>query len=202
MIRTYLTFEDFIKSRSYGGNWPQLIEDGVPFMQGNKNFLEFIFTETGSVFKNSSPVKQEMSNDLFCTLICPRFKDMFIGYIDGEVDDEIKEEVFKDFRRKFLYTLNSSYDKYNKLISIYTAEKDHLMDDIKAVSESKFNDTPQEIQGGNYNWSSDDHLTNISRNETSAQVASKIARISEIDRLLKDYFDEWCKEFKGVFIYG
>lgn len=200
MIRHYLTLEDFIKSRSYNGEWPQLLEDGVAFMQGPKNFLEYIFTESSSVFPNKAPVKQDISNNLFCNLICPAYKETYIGYVDCELTDEAKEAAFKKFRRNFLYVLNNSYEVYSKLIGIYESEKDKLMDDIKSETESKYNDTPQNVQGI-YDWDTDDHLTSVTRNTSSTQIASKIARIAEIDRLLKDYYDEWAKQFGGLFIY-
>lgn len=134
----------------------------------------------------TSPVNTEIANKLFCIYLAPAFKRVYIG--SSKTEDEA-EDAYKEFTRKFLYILNTSYDKYKKMLEIYESEKNNLMKGVSVTSESKFNDTPQDVQGI-YDWSTDDHLTNVTKSTTTADSATVIARIDEIDRLLKDYYEK------------
>lgn len=99
---------------------------------------------------------------------------------------------------KFLAIFNRTQSKYIKLITLYEAEANNLMQDIKTLSINRYNDTPQ--NGGDY--SDDSHTSTINKHETSTPLVTKMARLEEIRRYWRDIYEEWAKEFRGIFIEG
>ena len=99
---------------------------------------------------------------------------------------------------KFLSIINRTQSKYIKLISLYEAEANNLMQDIKTLSINRYNDTPQ--NSGDY--SDDLHTSTINKHETSTPLVTKMARLEEIHRYWRDIYEEWAKEFRGIFIEG
>lgn len=99
---------------------------------------------------------------------------------------------------KFLAIFNRTQSKYIKLITLYEAEANNLMQDIKTLSINRYNDTPQ--NSGDY--SDDSHTSTINKHETSTPLVTKMARLEEIRRYWRDIYEEWAKEFRGIFIEG
>lgn len=200
MIRQYFTLEDFVKH--FANEWPMELDLGLEYhYPQDETYLSFLYSLLYTIAPTAQGnFKSEQANTLFCKYIAPKFKELAIDYADCEITDDMKDVMGKNFIRKFNVILNSSFLKYAKLIEAYEAEKDHLLDDVKSASETKFNDTPQNVQG-NFSFDTDEHLTNVSRTESSNQVATKMARINELDALLKDYYSAWSNEFGGLFMY-
>lgn len=96
---------------------------------------------------------------------------------------------------KFIGVLRRTYNKYTKLISLYDAEKDNLMNNISSTNVARFNDTPQ--NGGDY--SSDTYTTNITKQEQSTEGATKITRLEEIRQGYDDLYVAWANEFNKLF---
>lgn len=99
---------------------------------------------------------------------------------------------------KFLSIFNRTQNKYIKLIGLYEAEANNLMQDIKTLSINRYNDTPQNAG----DFSDDLHTSTINKHETSTPLVTKMARLEEIHRYWKDIYEEWAKEFRGIFIEG
>lgn len=198
--RTYYTLEDMILDLFTG--WDVRLDLGQPFSFNADTFFLTVIKDlyAPTVITTDTVIGGDVANTLFCKYIAPRNKQMFVTYIDGAVtDDEIKAG-YKDFIRKYIFILNSTYDRYSKLIELYAAEKNNLMADVKSYSESKFNDTPQNVQG-TFSFDTDDHLTNVTRNEVSNEIATKMARINEIDELMKNVYLDWANQFNKLFLY-
>lgn len=87
------------------------------------------------------------------------------------------------------------------MIDIYNDNLDLLMSDPSSSTEMKFNDTPQNTQGV-YDWSDDNHLTNVTKTTTTTPVGTKMERINEIQESFRDLYSDWAREFGGLFIYG
>lgn len=198
MKRVYYTLEDLVKFKF--DEWPEELDIGeLPEVVENENFLvSLIDSYHPDILTEGSVVKNNKSNILFCRYIAPRFKDMYVNYTDSDLEEDY---LYKYFIRYFVLKLNFTFLKYAKLIDIYDGVKDALMEDIKRSNEVKFNDTPQNVQGSSYDWSDDDHLTNVTRTEIIDPVTTKIARLAEVESIIKDYYTQWANEFKEIFIY-
>lgn len=123
------------------------------------------------------------------------YGDEYILYIDIEapaweyiqkptiaeilITPEYKKQVVK-FMNKIRAWLDDSRYKYEKLISIYDSASDALMDDVKTESSIQFNDTPQTTDDG---LDGDNYATTYTKNKSSSQVATKMARLEEIRNL-------------------
>lgn len=142
-------------------------------------------------------------NTLFCTYIYPKYKQMVITYVDKEDDDTMpteaeKEIVYRRWCRNLLNRMRIHYDEYKLLIDTLANEKTHLMDAVK--SQTKYNDTPQTVTAAGVVSYDDTYNTNVSTNYSDG--ATKIARIAEIEALLKDYYTLWRDEVcGGLFMY-
>lgn len=117
--------------------------------------------------------------------------------LQNKTYDTFDKEWHKWFG-KFLAIFNRTQSKYIKLITLYEAEANNLMQDIKTLSINRYNDTPQ--NSGDY--SDDSHTSTINKHETSTPLVTKMARLEEIRRYWRDIYEEWAKEFRGIFIEG
>lgn len=193
MIRKYFTLKDLfdivapLKDYMYTG---KVEEHAI------KNITQAFYPSLTDTILDTAE-----ANTLWCTYIVPRYYNMACFYVDlVNPESEFYEEEWRNWFRKFNSILVRNYEKYKLMIGYFNAAKNNLMDNIKSTSESKFNDTPQNVQGI-YDWSDDDHLSNITRNETSTELGSKISRLKEIEDNITDHYDKWADEFGGLFIY-
>lgn len=193
--RKYYNFIEFIKY--YMEDWDKELAAGVVINNYLYNLAEAVFPDVE--FPADAAVRSPIANKLFCSFIAPSFKYYYIAYKDCGDDETTDQELFEDFFSTFLLVLNDTFDKYNVILTNYTNSRESLMDDIKVSSEVKYNNTPQNAQG-TYDWSDDDHLTNVSRSETNNPMATKIARLDEINNLLRLYYTEWRNKFCAIMI--
>lgn len=188
MIKHYYTLKDLVENQLT--DWPWQFDVGKPYKYGTKNILEYLHSTfyPEHTVDITEPIGKDLANKLFCLEIAPQYKNVYIGYAFDDSEDSM-QDVFNDWWIKFLFLLNTSYDKYAKLIELNETIKDHLLDAISSTSESKFNDTPQNVQGV-YDWSDDDHLSTITRNTVTNDTDTKIDRLDNINNKLKDFYDE------------
>lgn len=99
--------------------------------------------------------------------------------------------------------LNQTWARYARLVKLYDAESQYLMNSVEQTREllHKYNDTPQE-SGQDDPFNEDSHLTDASKDvETlSNDLMTKMERLDEIERLWKNIYVEWAKEFERLFI--
>ena len=98
----------------------------------------------------------------------------------------------------------STYDRYNKLLDTYTSELSKLLDGVKTTTQGigSFNDTPQNIQTSQDDYSGDSHISNISKSSAVAtsDLDTKMGRIDEIQRKLRNIWKDWLEEFESLFL--
>ena len=97
-----------------------------------------------------------------------------------------------------------TYDRYSKLLDVYTSELSKLLDGVKTTTNGIgiFNDTPQNIQTTEDDFTGDNHISNASKSSAVAEsdVDTKMARIDEIQRKLRNIWKDWLDEFDGLFL--
>lgn len=167
---------------------------------GFNGFQKFLFAAGIGDSTFTDVINSEEANILWCEYIVPTFCNMCPIYLDNDV--ELNSVAIREFARKLVSILTKSYEYYKIMLGYFNQAKNNLMDNIKSITESKFNDTPQSSYGTNYNWSDDNHLTNITRNETSTELGSKISRLKEIEDNITDYYEKWLNEFRWLFVYA
>ena len=92
----------------------------------------------------------------------------------------------------------SSTEKYSLLIQNLTANKTKLLDDVKSVSTSRFNDTPQ----NSGDFSDDQHTSTVTKTENSSNVGTMMARLNEIEDNIKQLYIDWSNEFRKFIIWS
>lgn len=125
-----------------------------------------------------------------------RYQDEFVGF--GDIENPTSTDLVNNqsIQRTFRFILDvmvNTYPRYKKILDLYTAEKDHLMDDVK--NYVKFNDTPQNLTSLPSNA---EFITNYT--EYSNEFTTKMARIKEIERDFANVMNDWCNEFHNIFI--
>lgn len=124
-----------------------------------------------------------------------------------ETDDDQSDE-FNALKVKVLIKLTNIYvetkDRYSKLLTLYKASENQLLDGIKTTSTGvgRFNDTPQNVMVGEDEFIDNTHVSNISKQtgETITDADTKINRLNEIRRKYADLMKEWTDEFEDMFI--
>lgn len=106
----------------------------------------------------------------------------------------------REFWGGFYTIWKQTHIYYEKVISIFEQKENDLLNQIESSAENevKFNDTPQ--NGGDF--TTDDHLTNISKTKTTSKVdgATAMERIDEIRRRYTDLYGDWVNRFDRLFI--
>lgn len=144
--------------------------------------------------------------DLLMTFLVRRYWEHYcimdsadsIGY-SSNVEEQAQMPVYK-FIQNMVNIWNFTKDKYSKLLAIYEAQKDNLLNKVETIASgtTRFNDTPQD--SGDY--SDDTHTTNISQTSgaSSTDVDTLMARIDEISKKFENVMLRWVNEFDSLFI--
>ena len=165
----------------------------APTSQINKSELEDFFTSTqfARISSGSPAVLKAHISDLL-TLLYERYFDHYVFAIASDTLDDAAHEIEK-FQVELISIIDSTYERYAKLLSLYQSEYNKLLDGIKTTTTGvgRFNDTPQNITDGD-EFGDNTHLTNITKStaEATSDADTKINRLDEIQRkfrnLLKD----------------
>jgi len=106
---------------------------------------------------------------------------------------DTNEEV-ENFFLKSESFIEETYDYYKKLIDLYEAKKNALLDKLESHNVIKFNDMPQTAA-----VATDDHLTNITDTTLDQDVSTAMERLREVQDNLKRIYSDWAKEYEERF---
>lgn len=130
-------------------------------------------------------------------LICKRFWDHYCFYTYGP---EFSLEKQKNFIAKLISIIEMTSPRYLKLLEVYDATKNQLLDPVEVVSGGliRFNDTPQD-EG---DFANDSHTTNITEDSrtTSNDLDTKMGRVKEIESSYNNVLLNWSNEFESIFL--
>lgn len=185
----YYTLEDLVKEALI--QVPNTLKCGFPYENTLKDILENIM---GLEIPQDSPVLTTLCNKLFCQYIYPKRHCSYCAWAMAD-DYEQKIEVMRAFCESFIAIVCDTYDKFSTLIGIAETEQHNLMNGIITKSTIRHNDTPQ--NGGEF--SDDSYTSDFSTHKMESDGETKIGRIDQIARLLKNYYSEWAKEFNVLF---
>ena len=135
----------------------------------------------------------------------PRWENVERKPYDGFGPDEMYE--VHCLGQNMLSIFEDTKERYLTLIQMYEDELDDLLDGVVTVTDGdgtvRFNDTPQNTPtaGG---YAEDNYSTNVTTNKNTVTVTSdlntKMARIDEIYRLLKNLYADWAFEFNKLIV--
>lgn len=143
--------------------------------------------------------------------------DKNVGYVDvvhprwENPSKPFSGEAYINMRQELGNSIWSIYidtkERYETLINMYNSELEGLLDGVRTVTDGdgtvRFNDTPQNTPtaGG---YAEDNYSTNVTTNKNTVTVTSdintKMARIDEIYRLLKNLYADWAFEFNKLIV--
>lgn len=152
--------------------------------------------------------KTKLTN-LFERYIYPKYWKRFFVDVVGAIGETITlSETTKEIKKRVddvISILNDTWLKYSIIIDNYESQKTNLMNAVQQTREllHKYNDTPQ-TSGISDPFASDTHLTDASKDVESLQndLATKMSRLDEIEKLWQDIYVRWSKEFDCLFIEG
>ena len=181
--------------------------------------LEEIFPDFDTVTLQTAVNTYTQSKATFDTqftnvinILADEYSKWYVGYVDKwfipgrevELTLEEQEAIKISFLKKFMVVYNFSKEKYLTLLNLYTAQKDNLMKQLEgtttSTSDHRENDTPQ--NGGT--WEDDEHSSYYEQNGSTTTVSTDpmtvMARLDEIQRMFRNLLEDWCKEFRKLFI--
>lgn len=125
----------------------------------------------------------------------PQIIDYNIAY--GEwfyLRPEVRE-LGNDFWSIFL----DNVDYYSTLIDMYDGMYDHLLDQIKTNSETRFNDVPQNAASGD-GYAEDNYSTTVTKSSASTDGTSPMNRLAEIQDKLRNLWADFAFEFNKLIV--
>lgn len=193
---------------TYVERFQYILDDLITGEFNLSNFQTFLDTYS----KHSTNLDTKFANVLY--LLENNYYNGCIDFVDvdlvpGETATKpaISDDKKKRFASRFVAIYTQSQDKYLELLTLYAAEKSHLMDQINAVQTSnatitnRTNDTPQ--NGGA--WEDDRHTSNYqnSTNDntvtTNSDPGTIMSRLAEVQEKYANLEGDWADEFKGLF---
>lgn len=204
----FFSFEDVIRIK---GN---AVVDKLPFQiiwsaGVNQPLVVCGFTTIipSAIYKNWQPSQPAQLKayipDLFQKLYARYWKEYVFSL---DTDDKTSDE-YAEAKNEFYTNLGNiiihTYDRYSFLLDTYTSELDNLLDGVRTITTGtgRFNDTPQDITNGD-EFGDNTHLSNITKStaEAVSDLDTKMGRIDEIQRKLRNIWKDWLDEFEKAFI--
>ncbi len=135
----------------------------------------------------------------------PRWEHVDKPSIDSFGPDEMF--YIHEVGQSMLSIFEDTKDRYLTLIQMYEDELDGLLAGVKTVTDGdgtvRFNDTPQNLPNAG-GFAEDNYSTNVTTNKNkitvTADVNTKMARIDEVYRLLKNLYADWAFEFNKLIV--
>lgn len=180
-------------------------------LTNNKKGIEDIIDSLYVDIEGSLPASDTISQELL-SHVWANMSDKYVLSFDVvhprwvNVDKEsydIPETEWDNSRARLAQSIWSIYidtqDKYRTLINLYNDELDNLLNPIDTSSETRFNDTPQNIlNAGEY--ADDNFSTTVTKSKVSTDGSSKMNRINEIYDMLRNLYADWAFEFNKLVI--
>lgn len=193
----YYTLADFLKRQSIYGRYGEKLRIGIAESNLFRDLIRTFFddpTWTDPVLASAEV------NNMFCLQFIPKYWKSYMvrSEFDYDLDTAMEyKDLGQDLFASICEVIRSTYDKYIVLIKAYTAEKDNLLNQVSSTSTVLFNDTPQE--GGDF--ADDEHATNATITTSNSDLGTKVARINEIDRLLRNFYSDWSEEIGNAVVF-
>lgn len=194
-VRNYYTLEDIRKA--IGGSYAS--GEG-PYSMNLKAFSTFLndCLEKVNFTLFSAFAETDESQICFREYIWPRFYKEAIIYVDPDESEDFVKKFAETKVGQIFSWFKASSEKYVMLIRNLSANKAKLLDDVKSVSTSRFNDTPQ----NSGDFSDDQHTSTITRTENSSNVGTMMQRLNEIEDNIKQLYIDWSNEFRKFIIWS
>ena len=194
--RTYYTLDDIRKKVGL------YLNSAGPYTMyaSYSNFTTFINKCLEEAGFDTLPVTTEIteSEKCFREYIWPRFYQEAIIYVDSDEDENLVQKFARTKVGQIMSWWTSSMEKYTMLIQNLEANKSKLLDDVKSVSTSRFNDTPQ----NSGDFSDDAHTSTVTKTENSSNVGTMMQRLNEIEDNIKQLYLDWSNEFRKFIIWS
>lgn len=194
--RTYYSLEDLLIAADYSDADIKLAKFGKNKYTLSTLLNSYVGITTANqpeeIYKHgSSSGEDSYSKELWDKYIVPYYMDECITYHYNNTPDYI------DWLSKFVSILIRTHSKYATVISNYESNKAKLLDKVKSITTSNFNDTPQTSSP----WTSGSVYISTTRQDTvESDVQTLMQRLDEINIKLKNYYTEWAKQFSSLFI--
>ena len=192
--RTYYTLDDI---KIDVGFYPDTKGPYTMLASSLNNFIRTCLQSVGFTIRPGTTETPE-SEKCFKEYIWPRFYNEAIIYTDTDEIEDFVEKFCETKAGQIMSWWQSSSEKYSLLIQNLEANKSKLLDDVKSVSISRFNDTPQ----NSGDFSDDQHTSTATKTENSSNVGTMMARLNEIEDNIKQLYIDWSNEFRKFIIWS
>lgn len=169
-----------------------------------KTISRFYFTVDESHIDLNELVNHGEISEKLIQLIKLKFGDCWAIYNDVEVApwefegatiSEPSAESVERWKNRFKYIYISTFDKYNRLIELYRANENNLMNKLSSSTTTKFNDTPQNANIGD----TDEYTSTFTKVSSEVDPGEIINRLHNIKNQYDNLYKDWVNEFSVMF---
>lgn len=147
-------------------------------------------------------LEREKYGRMLSSALINRYTDNWVLFTDTDFDEDefpiSNEDVLKkidSWKRKFWFIYDTTKDRYEKLLDVYSEQQANLLAKIGSSSKTKFNDTPQ--NAGSFD--TEEYTTTYTQVDTEIDPTDMMSRLDNIYNKYKNLYAEWVKEFAKLF---
>ena len=192
---------------------PQIVFDRYAPITQELGIYWLINALTGESTGEDTDITKKLLKHIWLNLY-----DKNVGYVDvihprwEQPNKPLSGTDYTSMKRELGNSIWSIYidtkDRYETLIGMYDSELENLLADVTTTTtgngSTRFNDTPQNAETTPGQYANDNYSTNVTTNDNTVTVTSnvttKMARIDEIQRLLRDLYADWAFEFNRLIL--
>lgn len=174
---------------------------------GVEETVSNIMTAAGDMFESSDNISKQLMAHIWANIshknvLCLEVKHPRWVYVNKDnITDFISNDEAQYEARLLGQSIWSIYidtqERYRALIGIYNNELNDLMKQVETDSETRFNDTPQNLPVSD-GYAADNYTTTITSSKVKSDGTSVINRIDEVQQKLRDVYADWAFQFNKL----
>lgn len=162
---------------------------------------------SGDQFENSDSISKELMKHIWPNIshrlvLCLEVKHpSWVVVNKDNIADFVSNDEYQYEKNLLGQSIWSLYidtqQRYRALINIYTNELNDLLRQVETDSETRFNDTPQNLPVSD-GYAADNYTTTITSSKVKSDGTSVMNRIDEVQQKLRDVYADWAFEFNKL----
>lgn len=114
--------------------------------------------------------------------------------------EEIKKsDEIQPVLDRIIFFLNSTYERYYKLITLYEEQKDKLLEGLKIKTENRSSDTPQTATNGDIDSTWISYYNRVDQTTDDLSVANKL---NSLFNIIRQYYNDWAYDYFKIVLGG
>lgn len=170
----------------------------IHFYRGGDTAIVNYDEEMLSTLFNNYIIPSTSSNGIFITKKSLIEEYNKIGK-EAWLEEIKKSDEIQPVLDKIIFFLNSTYERYYKLITLYEEQKDKLLEGLKIKTENRSSDTPQTATNGEIDSTWISYYNRVDQTTDDLSVANKLNSLFSI---IRQYYNDWAYDYFKIVLGG